>query len=284
MDIKFITADSVDLETVVSIFNAGYEGYIMPVKVTTEWMTQNLKQNGTQLTLSSIALVDDKPAGICLLAKRGTAGWINAIGIAPPFRRQGIGRASMTHTLEVARKNEIENLQLEFIIGNDNAQALYESLGFEITRKLLILMRESAEIDSTSPTPSDYDIQSADAEICLQHYDHFHQIPNPWQRAKSSLEISANDAVNWVATKDGDVQAYLMVRIIGDQIIILDAACESTQLDALYNLLLHLHTDHPQHTARFVNLPDNDPSLTVFELLGYKETMAQHEMAITLSA
>lgn len=284
MDTRFIAANSVDLETVVSIFNAGYEGYIIPVNVTTDWMTQNLKQNDTQLALSTIALVDDEPAGICLLAKRGTDGWINAIGITPPFRRQGIGRALMTHTFEVARANGIENLQLEFIIGNDNAQALYESLGFKITRKLLILVREPAEIDSTSPTPSDYDIQPADGDSCLQHYNAFHQIANPWQRAKPSLHVSSKDAVCWVATKDGEVQAYVMVRIIGENIIIMDAASAPTQLDALHALLIHLHTVNPQHTTRFVNLPDNDPSLSLFERLGYKETMAQYEMAIALSA
>ena len=282
MQIEFIPADQVELNEVVTLFNAGYEGYIMPVNVNADWMTGNLNQNDTQLALSRIALVDGEAAGICLLAKRGTHGWINAVGVAPPFRRQGIARALMTNILEVARENGIAQVNLECIIGNDGALALYQSLGFTITRKLLILTREPADLTALPRALPDYAIQPAEFEDVIGYYDAFHLQPNPWQRAKESLITSASNTQQWVALKKDTVHAYLIARIVGENILITDAAYNTNADDALLAVLIHLHQTYPQHTARFVNLPQNDPAQPLFDRLDYNETMAQHEMMILL--
>ncbi|MEQ8677185.1 MAG: GNAT family N-acetyltransferase [Aggregatilineales bacterium] len=280
MQIEFIPADHVELDEVVTIFNAGYEGYIMPVNVNADWMSGNLSQNDTQLALSRIALVDGEAAGICLLAKRSTHGWINAVGVAPPFRRQGIARALMTTIFDVARENGITQVNLECIVGNDGALALYQSLGFTITRKLLILTREP-DLTALPPAPHDFVIQPAEFEDVIGYYDAFHPQPNPWQRSKESLITSASNTQQWVARKNDTVHAYLIARVIGENIIITDAAYDTNADDALLTLLIHLHQTYPEHTTRVVNLPQNDPTLPLFDRLGYKETMAQHEMTMS---
>lgn len=55
---------------------------------------------------------------------------ILSVSVAPPFRRQGIARALLTRFFETAE--EIDTVFLEVRRSNVPAQALYESMGFEL--------------------------------------------------------------------------------------------------------------------------------------------------------
>lgn len=56
---------------------------------------------------------------------------IQTIAVAPGARRHGLGRALMLAMLDEARRREAREVFLEVRADNPNAQALYESLGFE---------------------------------------------------------------------------------------------------------------------------------------------------------
>ena len=57
-----------------------------------------------------------------------------AIALLREFWGLGIGRRLMNELFRIAYENEnVLQLELEFIEGNDRARALYESLGFEVT-------------------------------------------------------------------------------------------------------------------------------------------------------
>jgi ribosomal-protein-alanine N-acetyltransferase len=58
-------------------------------------------------------------------------GDIQTIAVAESVRHQGIGRMLMVSLLTTARERDARHVFLEVRADNPNAQALYESLGFE---------------------------------------------------------------------------------------------------------------------------------------------------------
>ena len=61
-------------------------------------------------------------------------GHIVSIAVLPEYRRRGIGRALMTHSLEGLREYGAEECYLEVRVSNTAAINLYKSLGFEMVR------------------------------------------------------------------------------------------------------------------------------------------------------
>lgn len=57
---------------------------------------------------------------------------IHNIAVHPDYRRNGVGRAMLTHIIEAARRVGAQNVTLEVRKSNEAAQALYRSLGFEV--------------------------------------------------------------------------------------------------------------------------------------------------------
>ena len=56
-----------------------------------------------------------------------------AIAVLQDYWNQGIGTHLMNALFEIAKSKEVQQIELEFIEGNDRARALYEKLGFRIT-------------------------------------------------------------------------------------------------------------------------------------------------------
>ncbi len=55
-----------------------------------------------------------------------------AIGIKKDYWNLGLGRILFTELLNYARQRDIVQAELEFIEGNNRAQALYEKMGFKV--------------------------------------------------------------------------------------------------------------------------------------------------------
>jgi ribosomal protein S18 acetylase RimI-like enzyme len=59
--------------------------------------------------------------------------WVYAVDVDEAHRRRGLGRAAMGHAEEVAREAGATAIGLNVFAGNDAAQRLYRSLGYEVT-------------------------------------------------------------------------------------------------------------------------------------------------------
>lgn len=58
-------------------------------------------------------------------------GSVWGVYVAPPWRKRGVAGALMQAVIEAAR-DEVEQLLLAVVAGNDGAMALYRRLGFEV--------------------------------------------------------------------------------------------------------------------------------------------------------
>lgn len=80
--------------------------------------------------------VDGEIAGNCQLSFMKRAKVRHRASVAIALRKKywnlGIGSAFFREMIAVAREHGIEQMELEFIEGNDRARALYEKMGFRI--------------------------------------------------------------------------------------------------------------------------------------------------------
>lgn len=74
---------------------------------------------------------NSKIIGICGLRDIAGEGEITNVAVDEEYRRMGIGKLLMKSALERANELGINDITLEVRAGNQNAIALYESLGFE---------------------------------------------------------------------------------------------------------------------------------------------------------
>jgi ribosomal-protein-alanine N-acetyltransferase len=68
--------------------------------------------------------------GYAGLTAYGEEAWVQTIGVAPSYQRQGVGTALLEDLLGEARRRDAETIALEVRADNAPAQALYERHGF----------------------------------------------------------------------------------------------------------------------------------------------------------
>jgi GNAT superfamily N-acetyltransferase len=93
-----------------------------------------LSSEGSIVSGLGLWLMDWPPHMIGPGARRGN---ILNVYTEPPFRRQGIARQLMNVALDWCRANGIRAVILH---ASDNAQRLYDSLGFESTNEMRLLL------------------------------------------------------------------------------------------------------------------------------------------------
>ena len=68
--------------------------------------------------------------------RRAHIGWINDLGVAPAFRRQGLGRALLTTGIGWLRAQGMDAIALWMDRANREARALYEDTGFQVDKSV----------------------------------------------------------------------------------------------------------------------------------------------------
>jgi len=149
---KLVPASTFAPPHLAEIFNAGYEGYAVPIHLDEASYLAMIDSWDIDLERSRVAIRDDEPVGIAQLGVRGERAWIGGIGVAASARRGGIGRALMEGVLAVAPPR----VTLEVIEDNEPAIRLYEDLGFVRTRVLEVWSLTAVplvDVSSVAPSP-----------------------------------------------------------------------------------------------------------------------------------
>jgi hypothetical protein len=175
----------------------------------------------------------------------------------------------MSDILDCAKRTGITRVYLEVIIGNDAAYKLYQSLGFETLRRLLIIGCEPTRSNEST------DIQVEECALSDILPLQANSARKPWQRHSAVHTGSV-----WGAFRDGELRAYVIGQVAPKRIVFNDASGDD---DALQAIIAHLHEAHPDIGGTFVNLAEDDRAWSVFAGLGYTERMSQYEMAINLT-
>lgn len=237
------------------LFNAAYEGYVVPFHLDEQQLTFMDDVFDLDLDASRVAYRDGEPVGLANLGLRGEDAWIGGVGVVSSARRSGVGEALMRALHEQARERGVRRVWLEVIVENTSAFALYEKLGYGLVQdvELWTLPGAEGQITGREVPPGE-----AKAQLPERH--------EPWQRADGTL---ANyDDVRGLVTDTG-----AMLFCVRSSAQLQQYAGEPEPL---------LHALRTFGDVYILNLPADDPAATVLRELGGSVVVRQHEMLLEL--
>jgi ribosomal protein S18 acetylase RimI-like enzyme len=118
----------------------------------------HVELNDIDLSASRVAFDGDRPVAFALIAIRGAAAWIGGMGTLPSERRRGLGEAVLVAGLDAARGRGCRRAWLEVIDRNEAAVRLYDRLGFERERDVIVWSldgHDQAAAAARTPTVDD---------------------------------------------------------------------------------------------------------------------------------
>lgn len=149
-------ASDYPLPDLTQLLNLSFENYLVPVAFNLSQFLTMIRKDSLDLAASRVLLVDEQPAGIALIARRGWTSRLAAMGIVQGQRSKGAGSRFMRKLIDEARERNDHAMVLEVIEQNENAVKLYQKCGFQSVRRLIGLIRKDAiEKNKTSLTAID---------------------------------------------------------------------------------------------------------------------------------
>lgn len=272
MPLSFVSAASVSLEEYAAAFTAAFAGYQFPVRMDAGALARRVRFEQYDLDHSLVAFDGGEAAGVAALAVRGEEGWVAGFGVAPAWRRRGVGREMMSALVGRARAAGLGHLSLEVLSRNAGARALYESAGMRVERELLIMERPAREgggrLEEVCDVPA--------AEL-LAHFSRLHAARPAWQRALPSLLIAT-----LCGLRVGDPERPRAYALLGrsrqGETYVSDLA--AADADSARELCARL--DRLAPALRLVNEPAEGFFAAPLRERGFAETDRQHEMHMGL--
>jgi len=271
--VRLESAGTLDLSLVREVFNESFSDYLVPMQLDDVAFRDHVEGNDIDLECSHVA-IEDRPAAVALIARRGAAGWVGGMGTAPAYRRRGLGERALVAGLEAARRRGCREVWLEVIEANRGAIALYEKLGFQSVREVVVWSLPARRDGARASLP--VEAEAAQAWIAAHR-----ESREPWQRADESLaRMRARGAAfrAHMINRDGEVAAAVVFRDDADPVIALQIAAvdEGAAADAL------LAAAGPDRGLRLSNAPVGEAPARTLARLGARPVVRQHEMRLAL--
>ena len=142
-NLKIVRLDACSFRDALRLWNEGFAGYFLDMTLSLDSLLARWRACGLSPELSLAAFVDGRPAGFVVNGLRDAGGgreaWNGGTGVAPEFRRRGLGKALVAAALDVYRERGAATATLEALAQNKAAISLYEQLGYGIAGRLLLL-------------------------------------------------------------------------------------------------------------------------------------------------
>ncbi len=270
---KVEPASTVELTRLREVFNEGFSDYLVPLQLDAVAFRDHVDGNDIDLDCSQVA-IDDRPAAVALIARRGAAGWVGGMATAPSYRRRGLGELALVAGVDAARRRGCSEMLLEVIDSNRGAIALYEKLGFELVREVVVWSLPAGRPDVPASRP--VEPEAAQAWIAAHR-----ESREPWQRADESVaRMRARGAVlrGLLVDRNGEVAAAVVFRDGADSVTTLQIAAvdDGAAADAL------LAAAGQDRGLRLSNAPVDEAPARALARLGARPLVRQREMRLAL--
>jgi len=137
---------SFSISKTADLLTRGFEGYLVPIQINDVALQTMLRRDGVDLAESRVLLKDDEPVGVALIARRGWACRLAAMGVVTDARNSGAGSWMMEKLIAEARARGDKEMFLEVIEQNAPAVHLYQKFRFETVRRLLGYKIENPQV------------------------------------------------------------------------------------------------------------------------------------------
>ncbi len=276
--VNLVPATTLSYDRLTLLINQAYMNYYLPIWIDEAQFARMCCIEDIDLWKSVVALSDDTPVAIALLALRGDAGWVSGVGVLAPWRRRGIARRVVEHLQAMARAEALRTLRLEVLAQNEGGLALYQQLNFRWERDLLVLTLEPGTFE---PFPLPPDIAPASPGVILTAYTAFHDTLMPWQRQLASFLHRQEDLRGLALWEASRMVGYVLYHVQQGNHVVVDLAVDPEhphRLRAAQMLLTAMHSARPDMGGSTINLPADDPLLAAFTGLHYRIWQRQHEL------
>lgn len=130
-------ASEFSISQTADLLTQGFEGYFVPIHITTPVLLTMMRRDSIDLAESHIIHKDDEPIGVALIARRGWTSRLAAMGLISSARNSGAGTWTMERLIEEARSRGEKEMVLEVIEQNTAGVKLYQKVGFKPVRRLI---------------------------------------------------------------------------------------------------------------------------------------------------
>jgi GNAT superfamily N-acetyltransferase len=233
-----------------------------------------LFKDNIDLNSSRVLLVDDQPAGIALIARRGWTSRLAAMGITKEMRGKKAGKWFMEKLIDEARKRKDREMVLEVIEQNEPAVHLYKNFGFETVRRLIGLICQVAKENTRT------DLQEIDLREMGRLISQHGLQDLPWQLSGETIALM-NPPTR--AYKLGE--AYITISnpdvehvVISSLLVEPSARGRGLGVEMLKKIMAH-------HTGKIWHVPAIWPEEfgVIFERTGFqREKLSQWQMRLSL--
>ena len=268
---QIVEAQTLPLPRLADLFNEGYAGYEIPVQFDLAGFQSHLRHNDIDLALSRVAVVDE-PVAFTLIGRRDSEAWVGGMGTVPANRRRGVGERTLRAALDAAARTGARTARLEVLVSNARAIALYEKLGFVITRRLLVYTMTG--LPQARGRHASIPVDAALTWIAGRR-----AAPEPWQRGDASLAHMQNAGARLqAAASDRAGDRVAAVVWAGDEraVSVLQIAAADTV--AAGGALLAVSEAAAGRPIRATNFPEDGELARAIGGFGIDAALAQFEM------
>ena len=173
------------------VLTRGFSDYFVPITSSPAMLLAMVRGDSVDLAVSRVAVLDGRPVGAALIARRGCTSRLAGMAVVPEARKQGAGKALMTQLLDEAKARGERTMVLEVIEQNEPAVKLYEGCGFTQVRRLTgHAGRPPAPEDAAADWLEEIDARELGRMVAE------HGLPDlPWQLSAETLPQATPPAV-----------------------------------------------------------------------------------------
>lgn len=282
------SAGEIPIADLTALFNQAYADYFVPIVLTEPSFREMVVNFDHDLEASRLLVDGAGPRAFALLGVRGKRGWIGGMGVLPAHRGQGLGRAVMDAVSEAAQSRGLTSIDLEVLVQNAPAIAVYESLGYRDVRELDVWVREavsggaeeSLDAGARNPGPA---VRPVAVEACLERHARFHREPAPWQRDHAVLTRLASSLQALGVGPEDEPRCWVIYRRHENTLRIADVAlAEDAPVNELEAVLDRLIRESPGASATLVNLSTTDRAREALANSDFVVRWLQREMRLEL--
>jgi len=206
--------DTCSFQTVVEIWNRGFQGYAVDLTQTLDSLLTRIISHGISISDSFVAFMDGEAVGFLLNGLRvsGDAklAWNGGTAVVSEMRGKGVGKKLVEATLEFYVKESVNRAMLEAISNNESAIKLYSRCGYEVVDELTFLQHDEVvhEWQSTSSSQS-YTAISVPPVVTGELS--FYYPLSPWQAHWESVGLACGEGV-LVHDTSGEPVGYALIK------------------------------------------------------------------------
>ncbi len=262
-------------------FLKGFADYLVKFELTEQQFKNHITLNAVDLNRSAGCFDADRPVGVSL---NGFGRWEGkptvydaGTTVIPEFRRRGISRSMFEWMIPMFTAEGYTQFLLEVITNNDPAVRLYEKLGFQKTRELLLLeAKPTIQLERTSP--KDVEIREIHRHEEIP-YAFFWDGKPSWQTSLDAIQRSVRMKRLLGAFIDNMCVGYIVFSAGVGRLAQLAVHRDHRRKGIASRLLLEMQRDAPGQKLHVINLDESmTESVVFFQNRGFKKVLGQFEM------